>query len=103
MILPDDRPEHDARVLLVITGSRRALGQPLSRNGSLACLEGVVTQVQEIGTHNIFMAEIRNIDVRDEGHGLMHFRRDFALSKPVISPLLQLPDPLFIIRKHNIR
>ena len=53
-----------------------ALGQPCL-HGSLACLEGVVTQVQEIGTHNIFMAEISNIDVRDEGHGLIYFRRDF--------------------------
>ncbi|WP_413483555.1 4-hydroxyphenylacetate 3-monooxygenase, reductase component [Morganella psychrotolerans] len=54
------------------------LGQPCLNN-SLASLEGTVTQVQEIGTHNVFMVEIENVDVRDRGHGLIYFKRDFRV------------------------
>ncbi|MEX0446611.1 4-hydroxyphenylacetate 3-monooxygenase, reductase component [Xenorhabdus sp. SGI246] len=55
------------------TGS---LGQPILK-GTLANLEGSIEQVQEIGTHNVYLVEIKQIIVREEGHGLIYFKRSF--------------------------
>ena len=52
------------------------LGQPLL-HGSLACLEGEISQVQTIGTHLVYLVEIKNIVLSKEGHGLIYFKRRF--------------------------
>ena len=53
-----------------------ALGQPVLK-GSLACLEGEISQVQTIGTHLVYLVEIRNITLSPQGHGLIYFKRRF--------------------------
>ncbi|WFQ81293.1 4-hydroxyphenylacetate 3-monooxygenase, reductase component [Xenorhabdus sp. SF857] len=52
------------------------LGQPLLQ-GALANLEGCIKQVQEVGTHYVYLVEIKQILVREEGHGLIYFKRNF--------------------------
>ncbi|MDX7998205.1 4-hydroxyphenylacetate 3-monooxygenase, reductase component [Xenorhabdus sp. Reich] len=52
------------------------LGQPLLKE-TLANLEGRIDQVQEIGTHYVYLVEIKQIRVREAGHGLIYFKRDF--------------------------
>lgn len=52
------------------------LGQPMLR-GALACLEGEIDQVQTIGTHRVFMVQIKNMVLSEYGHGLVYFRRQF--------------------------
>ena len=52
------------------------LGQPVLK-GSLASLEGEISQVQTIGTHLVYLAEIRNITLSPQGHGLVYFKRRF--------------------------
>ena len=51
-------------------------GQPVLA-GSLASLEGEITQVQTIGTHLVYLVEIKNIVLSEEGHGLVYFKRRF--------------------------
>ncbi|PLP20358.1 4-hydroxyphenylacetate 3-monooxygenase, partial [Klebsiella pneumoniae] len=53
-----------------------ALGQPVLK-GSLASLEGKISQVQTIGTHLVYLVEIRNITLSPQGHGLIYFKRRF--------------------------
>ena len=53
-----------------------ALGQPVLK-GSLASLEGEISQVQTIGTHLVYLVEIRNITLSPQGHGLIYFKRRF--------------------------
>ncbi|AOM42719.1 4-hydroxyphenylacetate 3-monooxygenase, reductase component [Xenorhabdus hominickii] len=52
------------------------LGQPMLK-GTLANLEGSIQQVQEVGTHYVYLVEIKQIMVREDGHGLIYFKRDF--------------------------
>ena len=44
---------------------------------SLASLEGEISQVQTIGTHLVYLVEIRNITLSPQGHGLIYFKRRF--------------------------
>jgi flavin reductase (NADH) len=44
---------------------------------ALASLEGEISQVQTIGTHLVYLVEIKNIILSDAGHGLIYFRRRF--------------------------
>ncbi|CBJ82717.1 putative oxidoreductase component with FMN-binding split barrel domain [Xenorhabdus bovienii str. Jollieti] len=53
-----------------------ALGQPMLKE-TLANLEGSIEQVQEIGTHYVYLVEVKQIAVKEEGHGLIYFKRDF--------------------------
>ncbi|MFK3705331.1 4-hydroxyphenylacetate 3-monooxygenase reductase component [Raoultella sp. BIGb0138] len=53
-----------------------ALGQPLLK-GALASLEGAISQVQTIGSHLVYLVEIKNITLSQEGHGLIYFKRRF--------------------------
>ncbi len=50
--------------------------QPVLK-GSLASLEGKISQVQTIGTHLVYLVEIRNITLSPQGHGLIYFKRRF--------------------------
>ncbi|OTA20343.1 4-hydroxyphenylacetate 3-monooxygenase, reductase component [Xenorhabdus beddingii] len=52
------------------------LGQP-QLQGTLANLEGRIEQVQEVGTHYVYLVEIKQIIVREQGHGLIYFKRGF--------------------------
>ncbi len=52
------------------------LKQPLLR-GSLASLEGRITDIAEVGSHSVFYAEIDNIVVREGQDALMYFNRSF--------------------------
>ena len=52
------------------------LAQPVLK-GALASLEGEISQVQTIGTHLVYLVEIKNIILSDAGHGLIYFRRRF--------------------------
>ncbi|AYA41097.1 4-hydroxyphenylacetate 3-monooxygenase, reductase component [Xenorhabdus nematophila] len=52
------------------------LGQPQLKE-TLANLEGRIDQIQEIGTHYVYLVEIKQLLVREDGHGLIYFKRDF--------------------------
>ncbi|WP_082683146.1 4-hydroxyphenylacetate 3-monooxygenase, reductase component [Entomohabitans teleogrylli] len=52
------------------------LKQPVLQN-ALASLEGEIQQIQSIGTHQMYLLEIRHITIAQEGHGLIYFRRKF--------------------------
>lgn len=52
------------------------LGQPVLKD-SLASLEGDISQVQTIGSHLVYLVEIKNIILSQEGHGLIYFKRRF--------------------------
>ncbi|NHB95848.1 4-hydroxyphenylacetate 3-monooxygenase, reductase component [Photorhabdus stackebrandtii] len=52
------------------------LGQPVL-TGTLASLEGEIEQVQEVGSHNVYLVHIRHITVSEQGHGLIYFKRNF--------------------------
>jgi Conserved protein/domain typically associated with flavoprotein oxygenases, DIM6/NTAB family len=52
------------------------LTQPVLK-GALASLEGEISQVQTIGTHLVYLVEIKNIILSEEGHGLIYFKRNF--------------------------
>jgi flavin reductase (NADH) len=56
-------------------GKRRA-GQPVLK-GALASLEGEISQVQTIGSHLVYLVEISNITLSQQGHGLIYFKRRF--------------------------
>ena len=47
------------------------------QKGSLASLEGEIRDVQAIGTHLVYLVEIKNIILSAEGHGLIYFKRRF--------------------------
>lgn len=60
------------------------LGQPLLC-GALASLEGEIEQTTNIGTHTVYLVQIKNIVLNEDGHGLVYFRRRFhpvAVSAP---------------------
>ncbi len=44
---------------------------------ALASLEGDIGQIQTIGTHQVYLVEIKHITVATAGHGLIYFRRAF--------------------------
>ncbi|WP_099074327.1 4-hydroxyphenylacetate 3-monooxygenase, reductase component [Proteus alimentorum] len=52
------------------------LQQPVLIN-ALACLEGDIYDVRQVGTHFVYMTEIKNISVREDGDGLIYFKRRF--------------------------
>jgi flavin reductase (NADH) len=52
------------------------LGQPILRN-TLASLEGEIAQIQSIGTHQVYLVQIRQILVNAAGNGLIYFKRNF--------------------------
>lgn len=52
------------------------LQQPVLTN-ALACLEGDIYDVRQVGTHFVYMTEIKNISVREDGDGLIYFKRRF--------------------------
>lgn len=52
------------------------LQQPVLTN-ALACLEGDIYDVRQVGTHFVYMTEIKNISVRENGDGLIYFKRRF--------------------------
>jgi flavin reductase (NADH) len=53
-----------------------ALNQPVLRN-TLASLEGEIEQIQSIGTHQVYLVQIRQIRVSAGGNGLIYFKRNF--------------------------
>lgn len=52
------------------------LGQPVL-NGALASLEGQIDQIQTLGTHRLYLVEIRHIRLAEAGDGLIYFKRRF--------------------------
>lgn len=62
------------------------LQQPVLEN-ALACLEGDIYDVRQVGTHFVYMAEIKNISVREDGHGLIYFKRRFHSVKNELVPI----------------
>ncbi|OAT25153.1 4-hydroxyphenylacetate 3-monooxygenase, reductase component [Proteus myxofaciens] len=50
--------------------------QPILIN-ALASLEGDIYDVRQVGTHFVYMTEIKNITVREDGHALIYFKRRF--------------------------
>ncbi|WET40122.1 4-hydroxyphenylacetate 3-monooxygenase reductase subunit [Citrobacter enshiensis] len=52
------------------------LAQPVLK-GALASLEGEIRDVQAIGTHLVYLVEIKNIILGEDGHGLIYFKRRF--------------------------
>ncbi|EEG84431.1 MULTISPECIES: 4-hydroxyphenylacetate 3-monooxygenase, reductase component [Proteus] len=52
------------------------LQQPVLTN-ALACLEGDIHDVRQVGTHFVYMTEIKTISVREDGDGLIYFKRRF--------------------------
>lgn len=51
-------------------------GHPVLK-GSLASLVGEISQVQTIGSHLVYLVEIRNITLSQKGHGQIYFKRRF--------------------------
>ncbi|MBD8165046.1 4-hydroxyphenylacetate 3-monooxygenase, reductase component [Erwinia persicina] len=51
-------------------------GQPLL-GGALASLEGEISQVQSLGTHQVYLLAVRAIWWEEEGDGLIYFKRRF--------------------------
>lgn len=62
------------------------LGQPVLCD-TLASLEGEIMQVQSIGTHQVYLVEIKQIILSEQGHGLIYFKRHFH---PVMHPMTAL-------------
>jgi len=57
-------------------------GQPLLGD-ALASLEGEISQVQSLGTHQIYLVSVRAIWLEEEGGGLIYFKRCFhSLPRP---------------------
>ncbi len=63
-----------------------ALGQPVLRN-TLASLEGEIEQIQSIGTHQMYLVQIKQIALSEAGNGLIYFKRNFH---PVIHQMAVL-------------
>ena len=53
-----------------------ALQQPILQQ-ALASLEGDIHQIQSIGTHRVYLLEVKNITLASEGQGLIYFKRQF--------------------------
>ncbi len=54
-------------------------GQPVLHQ-ALASLEGDIREIQSIGTHFVYLLDVRHIRVAQEGHGLIYFRRRFHVT-----------------------
>lgn len=52
------------------------LGQPVL-NGALVSLEGQIDRIQTLGTHRLYLVEIRDIRLTETGGGLIYFKRRF--------------------------
>jgi flavin reductase (NADH) len=52
------------------------LQQPILQQ-ALASLEGDIQQIQSIGTHRVYLLEVKNITLASEGQGLIYFKRQF--------------------------
>lgn len=52
------------------------LGQPVLCN-SLTSLAGEIEQIQCIGTHQLYLVDIKQIVVNETGNGLIDFKRNF--------------------------
>jgi diaminopimelate epimerase len=63
-------------VLTIEWQNTPALDQPVLRN-TLASLEGEIEQIQSIGTHQVYLVQIRQIRVSAGGNGLIYFKRNF--------------------------
>ena len=46
-------------------------------HGALANLQGRIAEVQEIGTHSVLLLELEDIQVLEQGDGLVYFSRSF--------------------------
>ncbi|MCH3043719.1 flavin reductase, partial [Listeria monocytogenes] len=46
-------------------------------HGALANLQGRLAEVQEIGTHSVLLLELEDIQVLEQGDGLVYFSRSF--------------------------
>jgi flavin reductase (NADH) len=46
-------------------------------SGSLASLQGRIQRIEEVGTHSIFIIELDEIEVQDDGDSLVYFDRNF--------------------------
>ncbi|MFO6382400.1 4-hydroxyphenylacetate 3-monooxygenase reductase subunit, partial [Pseudomonas aeruginosa] len=44
---------------------------------ALANLQGRIAEVQEIGTHSVLLLELEDIQVLEQGDGLVYFSRSF--------------------------
>jgi len=64
------------RFALDIWEEGAVLGQPMLK-GALACLEGRVVDIAEVGSHSVFYTEIDNIVLGETGDGLLYFNRGF--------------------------
>ena len=45
--------------------------------GAIANLEGSIVATHEVGTHTLFILELDNMTMRDEGDALIYFNRNF--------------------------
>ncbi|WP_017349087.1 4-hydroxyphenylacetate 3-monooxygenase, reductase component [Pantoea sp. A4] len=52
------------------------LQQPILQQ-ALASLEGEIQQIQTIGTHRVYLLEVKQITLASEGQGLIYFKREF--------------------------
>lgn len=52
------------------------LGQPVLGN-ALVSLAGEIAQVQSIGTHQLYLVQIKQIEINEIGSGLVYFKRNF--------------------------
>lgn len=53
-----------------------SLNLPFLKN-ALAILQGQIKQINEIGTHSLFLVELNTIQTNLQGDGLLYFDRDF--------------------------
>ena len=74
------------------------LAQPVLK-GSLASLEGEIRDVQAIGTHLVYLVEIKNIILSAEGHGLIYFKRRFHPVMLEMEAAISAPAPSRIRRR----
>ena len=44
---------------------------------TLASLEGEIEQIQSIGTHQMYLVQIKQIALSEAGNGLIYFKRNF--------------------------
>ena len=58
------------------------LGLPVLRD-TLTSLVGEIEQIQSIGTHQVYLVQIKQIRLCEEGNGLVYFKRNFH---PVMHP-----------------
>lgn len=52
------------------------LQQPVLQR-ALASLEGDIQQIQTIGTHLVYLLEVKHIHLAEQGNGLIYFKRQF--------------------------